>query len=227
MANDQTRANLRDRAREIADRVGSTFATDTEINKWIDDEGWELHDILVSKFEEYFDSSASTAVVAGTSTYALPTNFYKLQYADLILGGHTYTLRRFMNRERNRYQDVSSILGQYDYRILGSNIRLAPTPTSSGTLVVGFVPQYTPFAADGTLVNSAVPQGWEAYIAMGAAAKILIKEESDAGAVMALKGQLLDRITQMAEDRDVNESGRIVDVSNRFGWRDTEEGWWM
>lgn len=223
MANTATRSTLRDRARQLADRVSSTSVTDAELNSVIDVELSALHDILVTRFEDYFDSTAATSVVSGTASYALPSTFYKLLYLDLTLGSHVYTLKRFHRGERNRYQDNVGVYGRYYYSLLGSNVKLIPTPTVAGTLTVGYAPQYTPLAADGTVVSSAIPQGWEQLAVVGTALYMLKKDESDPSSLMAEQALLLDRINNAAEDRDTNEPSRVLDVSNRFRRQSGEE----
>lgn len=224
MANTTTRAQLRTRARQLADRESSTFVSDTELNTRADVSASELHDILVTRFEDYFESKSTIVMVSGTSDYALPTDFYKDLWVDFVTGSKNYTMKRYMNMERNRRQFGTAQAGIAQYRIIGSLIRVIPTP-GSGSIVMGYVPQYAPFTADsgaGGVVESAVPQGWEEYIVADMAMYMLNKEESDISAVMAIKMQLKERIEIAAEDRDTNEPIHVVDVSGRF--RRTTDG---
>jgi hypothetical protein len=226
VANTTTRAILRTRARQLADRENSTFVTDAEINTWIDVSGSELHDILVTRFEDYVETISTINLVAATSDYSLPSDFYKALWVDFREGGRNYTLGRYMNMERNRKQQGSAQLGDLMYRIVGSNIRFIPTPSGSGTVRLGYVPQYVPLAADGTLVSPSIPQGWEEYIVADVTIRILAKDESDPSVAAAIKNGLLQRIELAAEGRDANEPIRVVDVSGRFGRNSEEFGGW-
>ena len=231
MANTATRATMRARVRQQADIVNSTHVTDAEINTWVDIGLSELHDILVSHFEDYLESSSDITTVSGTSDYALPSTFYKLLAADLVEGGTRYSLGRYMHRERNRYQDSVGGIGRYvalfKYRVIGTNLRLVPTPTSARTVNLRFVPTYTELAADATLVNQAIPQGWEELAVMDAATKAALKEESFelAQMLMAQKAAIFSRIMSCVDDRDSNEPAHMVDVSRRFddsmAWEDS------
>jgi len=60
--------------------------------------------------------------------------------------------------------------------------------------------------------------GWEEYIIVDAAIKILGKEESDATVMGARKAALLGRIQSIAENRDQGAAARTVDVMGNYLW---------
>lgn len=60
--------------------------------------------------------------------------------------------------------------------------------------------------------------GWEEYIVVDAAIKILGKEESDATIMGGRKAALLGRIQSIAENRDQGEPGKTVDVMGNYMW---------
>lgn len=59
--------------------------------------------------------------------------------------------------------------------------------------------------------------GWSEYVIIDAAIKCLIKEESDVQVLMMEKKQVLDRIENMAANRDAGDPERVTDVY--AGWR--------
>lgn len=214
-----TLTQLRARVREAADMVGSGFVTDTatSLDAFINASADELWDILTTEFEDYAVSSTPLSVVASTGTYALPADFYKLLGVDLSVNGEEYPLQEFTFRERHRYKagDLSSPELPM-YRLEGSNLRLRPTPTAaySGTL------WYVPTRA--RLVNPADElvgvSGWEEFVVVGAAIKCLLKEESDASALMAEKAALKIRIEEAAAVRNPGAPARVVDVEGLNDW---------
>lgn len=217
MANTSTRIILRDRVRQAADLVNSQFVSDAEINTWLDVGLAELHDILVTSFEDYFESQQAINTVAGTSDYALAADFYKEQGVDLTANGLRYVVPRFMNRERNRKQFTAGPLSDLEYRIIGLNIRLIPTPTSVNAITVYYAPTYTPLATDGTFVSQAIPQGWEELAVLHAAIQCYIKGEDDPSFLLAQKQALSQRIIASAPDRDSGEPARVVNVTRALG----------
>jgi hypothetical protein len=216
MANTATLATLRARVRQTADMVNSTFISDAEINLWINLGLSELHDLLVTKFEDYLESSKTQIITAGTSDYALPTDFLKLLTCGFVDGEYTIPMKRVMNSERGYYYYATASNYPVAYRIIGSNIRVFPA-NCAGTIVYTYVPQFTSLAADGTLVNQAIPNGWEELAVLDAAIRCLAKEESDVRTLMAMKDRLMFRINEAASRRDTHQSYRIADVYNRFG----------
>lgn len=60
--------------------------------------------------------------------------------------------------------------------------------------------------------------GWEEYIVVDAAIKMLGKEESDVTVLGGRKAALLGRIQSIAENRDQGEPGRTVDSIGNYLW---------
>lgn len=195
----------------------SSFISDAEWTDYINEAGSELHDLLVSKFgDDYFLSSTSVSVVAGTDSYSLPTDFMKIRGVDAVVGSQNVTLRHFEFEERNKFQlytgQLSYSLSDLMYRVQGTTIKLVPVPADAGTLTVWYVPQYTLLSADGDLVDSQLAQGWDSYIVVDAAMKALAKEESDTAQLQAEKAAVIARIESAAANRDISEPFRCLDM---------------
>lgn len=101
----------------------------------------------------------------------------------------------------------------------GTTITAIPTPgtlTLSQNLtapVVNQVCQMFSYTQTMDWIN-----GWEEYIIVDAAIKILGKEESDATVMGGRKAALLGRIQSIAENRDQGEPARTVDVMGNYLW---------
>lgn len=156
MANIATRDQLIQRVRQAADMINTQFVSDVEIIDWLNVGMSELHDLLVTEFEDYYESVYTFDTVVGQEDYSLPDDFYKLKGVDVQEDGNSYTLGRYMNRERNRFQ--SDVYGQaywakrYVYRLVGNVVRLQPTPQTVETLTAYYVPSYFPFSRATTQV---------------------------------------------------------------------------
>ena len=219
-----TLTTLLSRVRTRADMVGSLFVTDSELTAFLNASLDELYDLVLQKFgDDYYVSSSSITTVAGTSSYALPSGFYKLLGVDLTIGGEVRDLKRFEFKERNLHRNSTGLVGPTDaprYRLEGSNLRLYPAPQSvmSGTL--WYVPQRTQLSSGSDTVD--FPGGWEEYAVIDAAIKALVKEESDPAALIAAKADMLRRIEQAATNRDAGEPERVADVQvyDGFVWGD-------
>ncbi len=218
-----TLATLRTRAQRRADRENSSFVATAEWTDLINEAGAELHDLVVLSFEDYLLTTESISIVAGTQSYALPSAFYKERGVDYTSGGSTYTVRPFLFRERNYYGGLGGLvtddIANLRYQILGSNIRFVPSPSSSGTVTLWYIPQYTLLSADADTLSTAYANGWEAFIVLGAAIKALKKEEADTSSLEMERQDLRSRIEAALKGRASGEPLRIVDVQQSdFGW---------
>ena len=216
-----TLAQLRTRAQRLADMENSQFVANAEWLDYINEGLSELYDIVIGKNDDWFVTTQSIALVAGTAAYAVNAAFYKERGVDLVSGSTSYTLRPFMFRERNAAQGLAGALLEepYQYQIVGANIRFIPTPAAAGTATLWYIPQITQLSADGDTVSTTLPLGWERYIVLYAALRALQKEESDASALMTELAATQRKIEKAASGRSAGDPKRVVDVRNtRGGW---------
>lgn len=209
-------STLRTRAKRRADMESSTFVVDAEWTDYINEGLAELHETIVDKSDDHIVSSTTIAVVAGTDSYALPTDFFRERGVDILTGGSTYTLSPFMFRERNR---LDSYLGDvqrrgglnYFYSIVGNNIRLIPEPSGSHTLTLWYIPEVAELSADGDEIDTAYAIGWERYVVLYAAIKALQKQEKDTTTYERELLGLQRRVEKNARRSD-GDPKRVVDV---------------
>jgi hypothetical protein len=206
-----TLASMREQARQRADMVNSEFCSDAEINQYINNSAAELYDLLVSVNEDYFVSSTpqSISVTSGTDSYDLAADFYKALGVDLYLNGSWVTMKPFMFAERNAYQGMMFDM-PFRYRIRGGKISFVPVPSGNHTVQIWYIPRFTALASDAATFDGI--NGWEEYVIVDAAIKMLQKEESDVSVLLAQKEALKARINTMAANRDSGSPQRIVDV---------------
>ena len=131
---------LRDEARQRADQVNSEFVTDAELNGYLNNSWSELYDILVSKYQDdYFLTSTSITVTSGTSSYSLPSDFYKARGVDLNINDNQNTpLQRYTFADRTR-DSLVRYARDVKYRIQANNIVFAPSP-SNNTATLWYIP---------------------------------------------------------------------------------------
>jgi len=226
MARTATLLELKTQARQRADQVNSTFVSDAELTSYINESATELYDLLVTSYETYYLTSQNVTVVSGTDTYALPTTFYKLKGIDFNpinppVGQSAITLMPYNFNERNRfvYTPAFNIVGlnSFKYSVQGSNIKFIPVPSQGGTIVIWFIPYLGKMVLDTDTLDGI--NGWEEYVVVDAAIKMMQKEESDPQALMIQKEALKKRIEQSAPSRDAGFPKRMSDVrrANPFG----------
>lgn len=249
MANTTTLAEMRNRARFLSmqNATGGTasrqFITDGNLTYLINVALSELHDLLVTEFEDFYEKTNFFYTQANVEDYELASDFYKLLEANALNPTQPfnpsqprYSMRRYMNRERNMWYGMpfSTMYQIYNYRIVGARtMRLAPVPTTPGQPVLyRYAPQCTPLVADDDVVSPSVPQGWEEYAVYDAAIKCLIRDQNlePATFLEQKKQDMKQRIITSADDRDANEDARVVNVTRRpfidgGGWVGMPYGW--
>ncbi len=240
---------LRLASQQKADRVGSNFVSQSEWATFINQAMFELYDLLVTAYEDYYVAAPLSITTDGTNyLYALPngTNhsgaepFYKLMGVDLAINttanGYV-TINKFNFIDRNRFiypNTASTIYGVFNlrYRLVGSQIEFIPTPSASQQIRLWYVPRLPQLLQDTDITTIGV-SGWLQYVIVRAAKYALDKEESDTSKLDAELIFLKDRIEASSVNRDIGQPDTISDVrqggvggsSSGYGWNSGMGGW--
>jgi len=230
-------------SRQRADRVNSNFVTDSECNLYINQAMFELYDLLVTTYEDYFigtpiqfstdgntfqfplpDGATTYMNGINTNTTILAPPLYKLTGVDLALNNATnayVTVNKFNFIDRNRFvypNTASTIYGVFNmqYRMLGSNIEFIPTPTAGQQIRLWYIPRMNQLLQDTDITTQGI-SGWIEYVIVRTAIYILAKEESD---ISNLEQQLIflkTRIEESASNRDAGQPDTISDTRSTRG----------
>lgn len=227
---------LRLRSQEKADRVNSQFVILPEWNFFINQAYYELYDILITVYEDYYVAPRlMLTTVSNQNMYDLPNGqnnsgapaFYKLFGVDLGLDSTTnafVTLKKFDFISRNQYvypQISSTLLGVFNlkYRIIGDKLMVIPSPSGGQPLGLWYFPRLTTLLSDTDVMDGI--SGWEAYVIARAAKYALDKEESDTSKLDQELLYLKGRIEETAMNRDAGQPDTISNVRTRadqWGW---------
>lgn len=193
MARSVTLQSIAKRARIHADMRESQFIDDTEMLEIINEVWPELYDELVSAYENYYVETVTIPIVAGTVSYAMPVNFYKILSVDFQVSSGSYiTLYPYMEGERN-----TAVTSQ------------ASLP--SGSVRIRYVPAPQIFTSLSQSVDGI--SGWDRLLSLLVAIDMLDAEESDSVPMARKYGRTLDRIKSMAPNRDAGKPSRVVDTA--------------
>lgn len=225
---------IRLHAQQRADMVGSNFVTVPEWNYYINQSYYELYDLLITTYEDYFVAPVLQFSTTGSQSYALPNGqnysnapaFYKMYGMDVGITPNTNafaTLKKFDFIQRNRYvfpQITSSPLGIFnmEYRVVGGNIMFIPQPSAGQVMGVWYYPRLRTLLQDTDIIDGI--SGWTEYVIVDAAIKALRKEESDTQELMNEKIMLKQRIEESVTNRDAGQPDTISDTqtwSERWG----------
>ena len=203
MANPATYDELKARALDYADMTDSPFPVADRVVDYINSAASDLYDILVNAYEDYFVTKATINISSASSEYDLPEDFYKALRVFHVNSDRRFPVPKF---------DLESISGS------------RTTPITAGTVELWYIPQMPLFTGDADepeVLGVNIPpivNGWEDYIALSAAIKLLIREESDTSALERQRGEVKGKIIGLAEPRDAGSPDRVQDRTER--WRD-------
>lgn len=233
---------IRMEAQLRADMYGSNFVTLPEWNSYINQSYFELYDLLIDTYEDYYLAPAITFTSDGTTfQYPLPngTNYgnapllYKLMGVDCG-GGATnqwFTVDRFNFIDRNKYiypNTGSTYFGAFNlkYKLIGNSIMFIPTPSAGQPIRVWYVPRLAQVLQDTDMIDGI--SGWTEYVIVDAAIKALQKEESDVSILGAQKMALIKRIEDSAVNRDAGQGDTISDTrrNSQYDRSSGFEGGW-
>jgi hypothetical protein len=204
---------LRDRAKQRANMENSSFVSDTEWNTYINYGISQLRDKLIAKNgNDYFATEQSISLVNGTEAYALPSDFYKILYVELLGDdGNYYKMRRFEIAERNQFgSPIGYYVQEIRYRLRANSIIFTPDNQIGGkTVRLTYVPTITNLSANSDTLDGY--NGWEEYPILIAARKALIKEEQDVTQLDQELSMLDRRLEEMADNRDQSNPMRVYD----------------
>lgn len=255
MGGEMSLAELDVRCRQRADRLNSNFVTLPEINSYINQSMYELYDLLITVYDDYFKAPNAIFYTTGGNRYIYPmpngvlnfkdddlNNFvaepiYKLLGLDmgLNIGNNGWvTVDKYNDIDRNRFfypTPGGTIYGVFNcqYRWMGNNLELIPTPTTSQPFRIQYIPRLRQLLQPTDITTTSI-SGWLEYVITDVAIKILQKEESDVSVLMAQKMALKQRIDESAMNKDAGRPDTISDVRgnrmrSRVDWGFGGGGW--
>ncbi len=241
-----TLGQIRLQSQQNADRVNSNFVTKKEWNNFIKMAMYELYDLIIDEYEDYyqaqpiqFNTDGSTYVYPlpdGRTTFQDGLNpnititgkpFYKLLGIDLGLqtASNAYvTINKFNFIDRNRFvypNTASTIYGVFNmqYRVMGNNIQFIPTPSANQPIRVWYIPRLRELLKDTDITDNINISGWMRYVIVRASKYALDKEESDTTKQDQELMYLKSRIEEAASNRDAGQPDTISDTRNsNNGW---------
>lgn len=234
-------SQLRQAAQQRADMINSQFISKTEWTSYINQAMFELYDLLITSYEDYFVATPISfpcdgqtylyALPNGSNTFLNPNNqtftpdpFYKLLGVDLALNNASnayVTINKFNFIDRNRFvypNTSSTIYGVFNlqYRIMGNNIEFIPTPSGGQIIRIWYIPRLKQLLQENDITTIGY-SGWLEYVIVRAAKFAMDKEESDTSRLTEELVFLKQRIEETAVNRDAGQPDKISDVRAN-GW---------
>lgn len=234
-----TLLQLRTAARRRADQEGSTFVSDEELTRYVNESLRALYLHLASFYgDDYVAVDEGITLEAGEYeifylnpgggnwlTYGL----HKLLRLSWRYNDIYYPIRRLNSAEavlRNSNTQVSWTSGvDICYRASADRIQLFPTPSALMIVNVRYIPRLADLSADGDNMNATLER-WSEYVIVDAAIKLMEKEESDASALMAERERQLGMIKASAPDIDAFSPPCVTDARSNEDYSTWDDWRW-
>ena len=203
----------------------STFVTDAEITEYLNQELAELWSRLTQGGgQPHYRSLSTISVTAGTSLYALPSDFWILQGVEATIDNITGPLMPFMPLERGLLSTASpwGTLSPVRYRLQAGNIEFLPSSWTFSARV--YYTQASPRLSAGSDTFDGF-NGYEVAAIYGVCATLQAKEETDPSFYSAQRERIYNHIESLSGQRDMSATERVQDViSNSL---DDLQPWWV
>lgn len=203
-------STLRAEVRKRADVAGATSRhSNSEVNAYINNAWDELQEFVAGTSEEYFSTLYSFNTVAGTSLYALPSDFNWLRDALAFSNGWKTPLERIEISDLSDWYNASSFTQSgVGYVLIGTNIQIVPTPTSAYAIEMRYVSLPVPMVADSDTIPCAA--GWEEFVVWRAASVIIAIDGRDNSVQVAEAERQKARILAAAHRRNLHQPRSIL-----------------
>lgn len=231
MALTVTRLQVRQAVRQLTD-TGGTAALVRHPDANLDDYINKALGALYRKLElaipdQRFIASQTVTTSAGTANYALSATFDHLISVDALANGARSWLVAYEPHERSLLTNPSTTYSgvPFTYRLHGSNIELLPTPNSTYTITLWYVPnvQQSPTGSGNDADTIDTISRLDDFLVAYAAKPVAIRDSKWplVAELRATMAELDEEIAVVARSRDKNSPSRIVDeaLTNRWGRR--------
>jgi len=223
-----TLQQIMDSARQYADMQNSNFIQDSELIKYINNAALKYWNLINELEQDYNYKEYIFTLQNSTTDYPLPADFLYLRGVDINLNGistnpatdNWSSIDRFMLSERNTYRGYGIVryTGRnfLKYDIIGQQIRFIPIPTGSQSCRLIYTPVVPDLVATTDTIDGI--NGFEDYIAMKAAERMLAKEESD---TTWIENEIMEFEAKLKRDtdrRNRDRGDRVSDINTLNEW---------
>lgn len=213
-----TRDQLITRAKERGDFENDENITPAFWNSAADGEVKVLWRLLVRQFPDHFAAGPTQFTLSGTTDTKALSDFtplpWKIRAIDYQNSATWEKVQRFSLENRNRVRRA--------YRLLGRSIRFTPAADAAGTYRIWYIPQPTAFSGGSAEVDAALDM-YDELIVLGMALRALKRQKKDTLELERERTELLRDVMASAEDNDVGEPDRVIDVDGG-NWADELPG---
>lgn len=218
---------LRQQVRTYLDEATQNDWTDTEVDREINVGYLKAYTAVVTVFEDYYSTKATSATVANQQEYALPSDIYKIRRVEINYepsNANSLPRKAVPVAMDSVLRDLgNSALGITVYRnpayyMRGNTIGFIPEPTESGSgaITLWYIKTVAELSSASDTINIPFPDRYYDAISLEAAGTLLRKsqqEEEVARAYLAEAEGRREKMMMELEDRAADDTKTIVDTT--------------
>lgn len=228
MARNVTTSEMVARARSLS-KVKAITVSNADCVAMLNSYQAELWDILYEENSDWNLDSQLIDLVSGEAEYSFDADFYKLRAVDVLdAQGNYEDMEEFDFGRRNDFEFTTGTRENIVYTLIGSTLRIYPTPAYSLTSGVRlwFCPAYTVLAWDpadddpDTVVN--YHNDWSQYLVLRLSLDLKVIVGDDPSATAILLRQTEKRVRRAMKRRSKTGPRRLLlpgrKTSKRRAW---------
>lgn len=216
-----TRASLGARALQRANLEYSNFITATELNGLVDVSMAKLYNLLVGLYQDYFVKTATLTLSAGNA-FNLPADFFKTRQCFMVdTGGRRRTIPWMeLSETANLSYAGTTVNCAEGYNIIDNTIRVYPeNGTYTDSLILYYVPEYTPPASDTAQIKFAIAFGWDEWVVNDVAVQIGVKAKMPIEETVRERALIEQKLKHEASIRQAGTPRRVANTGFSRRWR--------
>lgn len=229
MARTRTLTELIADVRDRADAENSEHVSDAQVTRYINQSIAALYALIVEQDESDFAAECTFTATAGDTSTSIPNVLvegafiepYKILAVDVVgADGFSWPVPRFMMGERAALDAEDGQWGivtatRYQWRGT-KDLFWSPPWDSDRTIRVTYIPSPTDLSSGANTYDGRA--GWEEWVTLDSAIKVLAKEESDVTDLVRERALVEQRILKQIVARDRAQPKRVRDVVGGDRW---------
>ena len=199
-----TFAIIKNRIRFEADFENATAAVvdPTRLNEVANGAMRRVWALLLRHRPDHCLAEAALATTANSQTVSLPAAFQQLRLLEILDGSSYVPMSPYALGDQWRLQQAGAVASPADirYRIQGTALKLAPTPTAVYELRLYYLPTFTPLVLDADTFDGI--NGFEDLVIAEGVLDLLRREKMPLGEWIEKRDDLRKQIIPEATDTD-------------------------
>lgn len=194
------------------DDLNAGYFTLPQVNVWLNNAQRECQKQLIQAGENFYVKRSSSATVQNADTYALPTDFLKVNKLEVVLSGTG------VNEVRQTFTPVTLIQIDQMYQLQGvpaayvlrkNCFTVRPIPDNTYTLYLSYSYRVTDMV--NTSDSPDVPEQYHEYLAILATLDGFLKDQRDPNPMLVTKRDFyLALMKQDSEERTVDAPRMVI-----------------